>query len=402
MPLLPTRSTLRRPARLLATLAALALLGGCASLLRRTPPPRYGYQRLYYETVRVLNEEEPDPAFYRQRARLEVMGPELDEVLIDLATDPSVNENVRANAITLLADRRGFNAVGVLRRLLVSSTSDPVRAAAVVGLQRFAADSPQARNALRAALSDPWSRVRLGALQGLDVEDAPLLRALLPEEDDPQVRTVARQLLTLFEARGARLARNERGDLRTAGDDTVPRIVFHAAQADTVGRVSVGALWVELPGEGGLVPLAQQVEVVDDVVPAFFDPRRRAVVFEADRQIQIRELASGQTRVVSGGIAPRLVPFSESFVFAREVAGSRRRGLGNTTEVDYQVMRASFGGGTPEPLGTLHAVIRPDRFHGASPVRVMVVGEARDGFVLRGPDVTSFALPTTAEGAPRR
>lgn len=394
-------SALRRHAPLAVLAGLVVLLAGCGSLLSRTPPPRYGIQRLYYETVRVLDVDEPDPAFYRQRARLQVMGSELDAVLIDLITDGSQKESVRANAVTLLADREGFNAVDVLRRLLVTSNVEPVRAAAVVGLQRFAADSPGVRNALRAAISDPSSRVRLGALQGLDVEDAPAIRAMLPKEQDPRVRVVARQLLTLFEARGAALARDERGDLRTAGDDSIPRIVFHPVTTDSTGGVSVGALWVELPEGKGLVPLAQQVEVVDDVVPAFFDATRRSVVFEADRRIQIRDLLSGETREVSPGVAPRLMPFTDRFVYLREVDGSRREVQGGT-EVDYEVLRAAFAGGPAETLGRLTAVIRADRHHGASPVRTVVVGEGREGFLLRGAGLSGFNLPGPLEGAPQR
>jgi len=267
----------------------------------------------------------------------------------------------------------------------------------VAGLQRFVADSPQVHDALRAALTDPYSRVRLGALQGLDVEDAPYVRALLPGEEDSQVRVVAQQLLTLFEARGAALVPNERGDLRTTGGDTVPRIVFHPAQVDTVGQVASGALWVELPRGRGLVPLAQEVMVVDGVVPAFFDAQRRSVVYEADGHIYVRDLASGQTRTVGVGIAPRLVPFSDRFVFVREVPGSRRR-VGSNTELDYEVVRAAFTDAAPVESGRLHAVIRPERHHSASPVRTMVVGEASDGFVLRGTDVTSLVLPGPYEG----
>src|SRR5215207_4758489 len=154
MPRSAPRPGTRSPARLLA-LAALVLLGGCGSLLRRSPPAGYPFQRLYYETVRVLDVAEPDPAFYRERARLEVAGRELDEVLTAMIVDPTLADHLRANAIALLADRQGFNAVGILRRQLVSANADPVREAAAVGLRRFAADSAGARNALRAALVDP-------------------------------------------------------------------------------------------------------------------------------------------------------------------------------------------------------------------------------------------------------
>ncbi|HEX8243667.1 MAG TPA: HEAT repeat domain-containing protein, partial [Longimicrobium sp.] len=193
--------TLRRPARLALWAVLLLAANGCASLLRRTPPPQYGFQRLVYDVNRILDVQEPDPAFYRERARLEVMGPELDPALTVLITDASVKDNVRANAVMLLADRRGFNAANLLRGVLISSPSDDVRMAAAAGLQRFAADSPMVKRGLRAALLDAHYRVRLAALQGMDVEDAPFVRALLGREDNPQVRVVAAQLLTLFEAR---------------------------------------------------------------------------------------------------------------------------------------------------------------------------------------------------------
>jgi hypothetical protein len=393
------RIALLRACRLALAAAALALLPGCVSLLRRTPPPQYGFQRLVFDVTRVLDVEEPSPAYYRQRARLEVMGPELDEALTYIITDGAAKDNVRINAATLLADRRGVNAANILRRALVSSNLDELRAASATGLQRFAADSPLVKQALRAALLDPSSRVRLGALQGMDVEDAAFVRALLRREDDGQVRAVARQLLTLFEARGAPLEPDERLDLRTAGSDTSARIVFHPTSSDSLSRLKVGALWVELPGNGGLLPLAPSVEVAGNVVPAFFDPQRRVVVYEADRQIQVRDMASGVTRTVGPGVAPRPVPFTDRFVYLREVRNSRRT-VNGVTDLDYVVLRAPFAGGAPEPVGTLHAVVRLDRLGGASPVRTMVVGEAREGFVLRGEGVDTFVLPGPAEPRP--
>jgi hypothetical protein len=391
MPRTRTLRLLRRPARL-APWAALVLAAGCQSLLRRTPPPQHGFDRLVYDVRRILDVEEPSPAFYRQRARLEVMGPELDSALAVLITQEETKDNIRANAARLLSDRGGPRTTPLLRNVLLSNAGDEVREAAAAGLQRFAADSPAVKDALRRALQDSHARIRLAALQAMDVEDASYVRALLAREDNGQVRTVARQLLTLFESRGAPLVADPRGDLRTAGDDTTPRIVFHPASADTATRVKTGALWVELPGRRGLVPLAQAVMVVNDVVPAFFDPQRRVVVYEAAGQVQVRDVASGATRTVGAGIAPRPGPFTDAFVFLRELPGSRRAN-GAATEVEYAVMRAPFAGGQPVPVGTLHAVIRPGRFGGESPVRAMVVGETSQGFVLRGADVSPFVLP---------
>ncbi|CAA9369107.1 MAG: hypothetical protein AVDCRST_MAG68-5299 [uncultured Gemmatimonadetes bacterium] len=347
-------------------------------------------ERLQARVTRVLDAEAPSPAYYRERARLEVLGRELDEVLFRMIRDPRVPEHVRANAVTLLADRHAPGALTLLRRVLVTSADDEVRLAAVTGVQRFAVDSPQARNALRAAVGDPSRLVRLNALQGLDVEDTELLRALLAREEDPEVRLIARQLVTLFEARGATLARNARGELRTAAADSAPQIVFHAEDA-AAGAPQVGALWVEMSGRR-LVPLAQDVEVVGEVVPAYFNASRTAVVFEAGREVRVRDLFTGQTRVVGPGIAPRVLPFTDRFVFLQEVPSERQDTTGGTSIV-YRVVRAPFAGGPTERLGLLSAVARPDRDRGASPARRMVVGELRQGFVLRAPGMAPFVLP---------
>lgn len=383
----------RRRTRSALALAGLSVLGGCG-LFNRTPPvPRYGPPLLVNQVVRILNVEEPTPAYYRERIRLEGMGPELDAVLASLVQDESADDHVRANAAVLLADRAAPGTVDLLRRQLSASASDVLRAAAVRILQRYAADSAGARNALRAAAGDRSATVRLNVLQRLDVEDAPLVRSLLARETDPQVRTIARQLLELLEARGARLVRDARGNLRSSGRENTPQIVFHPTWADSVGGVEVGALWVELPGGASLVPLAQDVEVVDEVVPAFFDPNRSIIVYEAGREVRIRDLRSGETRALGPGMAPRVIPFTEYVVFVREVPGGRREDERGAV-IEYEVMRASFSMGGPQPIGRLEARVRPAAHSGASPVRWMVVGEGRDGFVLRAPGVTPpFVLP---------
>jgi hypothetical protein len=390
---------LLRTARGALALAGLAALGGCA-LLQPSAPPRYGNRLFVNQVVRILDAEEQSPAYYRERGRLEAMGPELDAVLIGLVEDQSLDENVRANSAVLLADRRAPGSMHLLRRTLAASGSDVVRAAAVRGLQRFAPDSAAARNALRAAVGDPSSLVRLTVLGRLEVEDAPLIRALLAREDDAQVRTIARQLLELMEARGARLVRDARGDLRTSGREGAPQIVFHPAWRDSLGGVEVGALWVELPGNTSLVPLAQDVEVVDDVVPAFFDVERSVVAFEAGREIRIRELRSGETRTVGPGVAPRVIPFTNNIVYVRPIPDAVKP-VGDDATVSYHVMRVSLLGGAPEVIGQLEARVRPTVHSGASPVRWMVVGDTPDrGFVLRAPGVETFVLPGPYETPP--
>jgi hypothetical protein len=382
-------------------LAGLASLGGCA-LMQPSAPPRYGNRLFVNQVVRILDVDEPSPAFFRERARLEVMGPELDAVLIGLVEDESQDDNVRANSVILLADRRAYGSMHLLRRQLASSPSDMVRAAAVRGLQRFAPDSAGARNALRAAAGDPSPLVRLNVLSRLDVEDAALIRALLAREDDPRVRTIARQLLELLEARGARLVRDPRGDLRTSGREGAPQIVFHPTWRDTLAEVEIGGLWVDMPGATTLVPLAQGVEVVGEVVPAFFDVARSVVAYETGGEIRIRDLRTGGTRVVGAGTAPRVIPFTDHIVYVQPRPDGYKP-VGDAATVTYDVVRASLVSGAPEVIGQMEARVRPQVHAGASPVRWMVVGDTPNGFVLRGPGLTTFKLPGPYETpAPQR
>jgi hypothetical protein len=386
--LFPRTHFLHRTARGAIALAGLSVLGGC--FFGRGDPPPPGGPLLLNQVVRILNVDEPSPAYYRERARLETMGPELDTVLVRLVENENADDHVRANAAILLADRGTPGTVDLLRRQLASSRSDVLRAAAVRTLARYVADSVGVRAALRAAAGDRSATVRLNVLQRLDVEDAPLVRGLLARESDPQVRTIARQLLELLEGRGARLVRDRRGDLRTSGREEYPQIVFHPSSVDSAAGVETGALWVELPGASSLVPLAQEVEVVDEVVPAFFDPGRSIVVYEAGREVRVRDLRSGETRSLGPGVAPRVIPFSEYIVFVRP-AGEVPPGAAGP--IDYDVVRASFSAGGPQVIGRVSARVQPDVHRGASPVRWMVVGEARNGFELRAPGLSTFVLP---------
>ncbi|MDB4948529.1 MAG: hypothetical protein JWM27_1178, partial [Gemmatimonadetes bacterium] len=390
------RWTPRGVTRALPLLAAGAVAACGAFQTVPVPAP----VRLRYEVAQVLNTDGPTPDFYRGRTRLEAMGAGLDQILVELIDASDQDATVRANAEILLADRRSPVAEMVLRRVLLSSGNATVRTGAVMGLQRLAPESAGARNAIRAAIGDGSPEVRLNVLQSLDVDDAPLVRRLLEFEEDAQVSIIAKQLLGLLEARGAPLLRGRTGEYRTSGSDSTPHVVFHPATVDTASGVAMGALWAEVPGRT-LVPLAQEVEAVGGVVPAFFDPRGERVVFEAERRIQIRDLRDGTTRVVGPGVAPRPIPFTDRFVFLREVPAARST-TAEGTRLTYDVLRVAFADGRVERLGQIHAVSQPQRFGNASPVRRVQVGEAAEGFVLRGEGIEApFLLPDPFEGAAR-
>jgi hypothetical protein len=383
---------LRTAARPLAALLLCAAPAACGAF-QQVPAP--GYPRMAVEVQEVLAEVDPQTALAR-RARLDRMGGALDEILVRLIGDPEVDGRVRGNAAVLLAERNPPLAVLVLRRVALTSGNAELRAGAVAGLHRLSFTRPEAANGVRASLGDPSELVRLTALQLLDVDDARLVRQLLADEDDRQVRLIAGQLLMLFEARGAPLAPDAKGDLRTAGPDSAPRIVFHPLVSDTASRTAVGALWVEEPGRE-LVPLAPEVEVVANVVPAFFEPRGTAVVFETQREVRLRDLRTGATRVVGRGVAPRPIPFTDRFIYLEEIPGERRQ-VEDGTLMEYLVVLCAFGDARKEPLGILRAIARADRWGNASPVRTMVVAEHPSGFFLRGPGISPFLLPSPFEG----
>ncbi len=390
------------PPRVLLLLALPALAACWRGGTQNVPAP----QRLSHEVREILATDEPSAAFYRARNRLERMGGEIDAVLVELINDAGADRTAQANALVLLADRRSPAAVPVLRRVLLASEDDQLRASAIVGLQRLAGDSPHAANAIRSAIGDPSARVRLSVLQALDVEDVALIRQLLRREDDPQVRAVARELVALAESRGASLPAGADGTYRSTAPEGAPAIVFQPSWADSVAGISVGALWAEVPG-AKLVPLAQRVEAVAGVIPAFFSPDRSTVVYETEREVRVRNLRNGNTRVLGPGVAPRLVPFTDRLVYLEEQPALRREVPGGT-ELTYRVLISGFTGGAPQLLGEVRAVTRPGRRANASPVRWMVIGETPEGFVLRGEDMTPFLLPNPFRGpgptrpAPRR
>ena len=376
----------------LTTGVALLVVMGCASTGAMELD---GTQRLAMEVRDVLGSERPSQDYQRARSRFQSMGPEVDEVLVELVEDTRARPHARANALILLADRDSPLALPILSRALGYEHED-LRTAAVIGLSRLAPRSDDALALVRAATRDRSRNVRLNALQGLDIREVDTIRDLLERESDPEVRQVAMQLVTLAESRGAPLVPDQRGALRTAGQASEPRIVFRPVSADTVLEIATGDLRVELPDAQDL-PLAPAALVVGSVVPAFFSPDRSAVVAETDTGIRVVDIESRSSRLVGTGIAPRVIPFTQSFVYLRPKR-TQTRYTPQGTEVRYDVFRSSFAGGEPELVGELRSWRHEDVHGGESPVRWMVVGDAGEGFVLRGDALETF--PLTAAAAP--
>ena len=370
-------------------LLGLTALAACSGRSHDAAPPT----PFYREVRGILDSSQPSPEYLRGRSRLEAMGPELDSILFGLATDSSASVASRANALVLLADRQSPAALDLFRSVLLTEDEELLRSAAVVGLQRFAG-SEAAQEAIRVAVKDPSRRVRLNALQALNVQDTWTIRALLASEKDSEVRKVATQLLALAESRGAPLTPDATGVYRTTALDDEPRIVLRPSERDAVGEVATGTLSIEFPDGRDLV-LAKGVEVIGDVLPAFFSPDGTAVVFEVARGIRVYDIRRNETRFVGAGIAPRPLPFTESFVFLREIANAAGDTLGAAVQ-RYRVLSAPFAGGEPTSLGELSALVRSvgdSRY----PVQTLVVGEVSEGFVLRSEGISTFLLPNPFE-----
>lgn len=352
------------------------------------------------EVRRILGRKYASPGYYEALTRLHRMGPEIDAVLVDLARNPAVNTTVRANALILLAERQSSAALPALSRALLTEEIPVIRSAAVLGLQRLGATNDSVATLIRGAVGDRSRSVRLNALQALDIREVETIRQLLAREQDREVRKVAMQLVALAESRGAPLEADRRGALRTTGPETDPQIVFRAARADAVAGWAVGDLRVELPNSPDL-PLTPAAEVVGGVVPAFFSRDRSRVVFEAEREIRVVHLGNRTTRSLGPGIAPRPIPFTNEFLYLREIGGTRRE-MEGATEIRYDVLRAKFNDGEPELLGEMTAAARPDVHGNYSPVRWMVVAESAEGLVLRADGGTSFVVPAPVwrTGAP--
>ena len=375
----------------------LLLLSGCVLRGRPEGPRPAAFTE---EVRRVLRNEQPTPRFYRARARLERMGHELDAVLIALAQDQEVGLPVRRNAISLLAERAHPVALPVLRQILLRDPDEQIRTVAVGALRSPGFAGPDASNAIRAAIGDPSRQVRLAVLQALDSEDVDVMRALLAWEEDREVSAIARQLLVLAESRGAPLVPNREGGYQTTAQPGEPRLVFRRRQSDSIAHLATGALLLELPGPK-FVPLADTVEVVRNVLPAFLAPDRSSVVWESGREIHVLDLKTGKARSLGPGIAPRLLPFTERIIWVREQPG-KRRVVEEGTEIAYEVWSATVAGGQPTQLGELRALARPDQHGNTSPVRWMIVAEVPEGFALRGPGIPAFVLPNPFAGTPGR
>lgn len=368
-------------------------LGACS--LRPPSIPVPGPVELTSRVRALLGTDDRSPVEYRRaRVELEALGPEIDNILLELAYDPLARPVERANAVILIADRRVPGSLETLRWVLLTAEDELIRSAAVIGLHRLSGEFPEAENAIRSAVADPSPTVRINALQALDVMDVQTIRSMLRRETNAHVHMIAQQLLAMAEARGAPLEMEHGGVYFSTSRGAEPRLMYRPWNFDESFEVAHGSLHAIL-SDGTVLPLANEVEMVRGVLPAFFNVDRSAVVLESGRVVHVRDLERREAIYYGRGLAPRPVPLSETFLYLRDIPDERRE-LPGGFEVTYEVMLAGFGGGSPVRLGSFRVIAEAHPSGYLSPVRWMTIGESPEGWALLvdGEPVFRFPHPT--------
>jgi hypothetical protein len=247
----------------------------------------------------------------------------------------------------------------------------------------------------RLALEDAAAEVQAEALHVLGDRDADVLRAFIPRAADEELRIIATDLVRVAEARGARLTGDDQGVLRRETPDGFT-VTFQPRTRWPQWDAAVGT--VAVTRAGAAVATLEGIEAVAGVVPVFFSAEGTHIVFERDRQIVVREVEGAAERVVGPGLAPRVLPFTDDFVFVRE-AQNGRTDLRAQMRIMYEVLRVPFAGGEPEVIGGFNALVAHDRHGNYSPVRWMHVEDRGGYFYLAADGFESvFSLPNPFGG----
>jgi hypothetical protein len=371
----------RRPflaAALVQTLAA----GACAARPNVPSPPdplSFPFDSALFAVLAT----DPGPAQLAAFERFEALrGAFMTDTLAVIAEDTAIHSLLRANAIRLIGQRLDLANFIVVP----PAFDDPdvrVRLAAVAAAREFLVPRPDAATRLLGlALRDSSTAVQALALEALAGRDAAVLMEYLGRSPPPQLATVARDLLTVAGQRGDPLEPvDSTGRLERTGPGG-HTLVYRPDQRWEQWELSAGSL--ELVPAGAAPVRIGFVEVAAAVIPAFFSPDGRYLVFESDRTIRVHDVPGATTREVGPGIAPRPIPFTDDFVYMREEEGGRAE-MQTGARILYDVVRAPFaasaGGVTMEPavLMTVGANANFEVRGGASPLRWARVVETSPG-----------------------
>jgi hypothetical protein len=317
--------------------------------------------------------------------------------LATIAEDTTAPAVIRINALALLAHRTAVSELYAFGNAQ-KSPHERVRMAVVTAMREFMPAAPTTAIAiLERALQDPNPRVQAHALEILSDRDVDALRDYHARATNRELRGVALDLIRTAEDRGAPLvARDTTGVLeRTTSTGVV--ITFRPTQRWPQWNAAAGELFMRVPNSKQAVRVAQNVEVVNNVIPAFVTSDTSALVYEVNREIHVLSLRDNTDRKLADGVAPRMLPFSNDVVFLSEIKGG---GLATPTDMPhrYQVIRSSLAGNQPAVVGEIKATSRNAVAGGYSPVRWLRIRELNGKFYLVNEEIDEFELPSPFGG----
>jgi hypothetical protein len=317
-----------------------------------------------------------------------------NELLVEAVRDTMAPPTVRANALMTLAERKATAKFPAFRAAL--DDPDPrVRATAVAAMREFVGThGDQAMRLARSALQDPDPTVQAQALQLVGEQDVDLLRAYVKRAPNAELRAVANDLIAVAEQRGAPLVMDSATGVLRRTTAHGYALTFTPTKRWPSWQAAVGDVIIA-QGNREIARLSG-IESVANVVPVFLSPTGSHIVFERNREIVVRNLATGAERTVGAGIAPRVLPFTDTFIFLRETPDSQTE-LRQETRASYVVLREPFErtqpDAAPTAIGATQATLSPGRHGNYSPARWMRVRESAGTFQLHADGLEKFDLP---------
>lgn len=327
-----------------------------------------------------------------ERIEMRLGNSEFIDRLSVVAEDTTAPWLVRVNALRLLANRGAVGELSVFSALL-HDKDERVRIADVSAMREFLTLREQtAVEILEYALHDPSPRVVTAALQMFGDRDPAVLRELVAQTKDPDIKKIATDLIHAAEERGAPLAAKDTLGTLERSTGTGLTITFRPTTRWKNWDAAVGDVYLT-QNKKKPVLVARNVEEVENVVPAFITSDGKTLVYETNREIHAYDIATGADKKIVDGIAPRVLPFTNDVIFLTEVRDKRSE-TPNSFGLKYDVNRIPAAGGTATKLGQIGAKALNDLNGNYSTVRWARIREQEGTFLLTGDMIDPFTLPS--------